>query len=147
MSAEKQEQGRILALDYGTVRIGVAVSDELGMLAHPRPYLPSNPSQRAIRLIRALVKSESIEGVLIGLPLNMNGTEGLSARKVRKFVSELAPQLSVPVEFIDERMTTVSAQRQLHESGKNTKSSRELIDSASAAVLLQAWLDGRGNAQ
>ncbi len=124
-------------------RIGVAVSDELGMLAHPRPFVAARPPARAVSEIGRIVRAEGIELLLVGLPRNMDGSEGQSARRVRKFVDGLKEKLDTPVELIDERLSTVQAQARLHEAGRNEKNSRTRIDSASAAILLQSWLDGR----
>jgi putative holliday junction resolvase len=126
-------------------RIGVAVSDELGMLAHPRPFVPAKPPPRALRLIQALVKQEGITEILVGLPLHMDGREGLSARRARKFADEIATKTQVAVHLVDERLTTRAAQGLLHDAGRTTKDSRTHIDSASAAFLLQGWLEARGS--
>lgn len=137
---------RAAALDYGRARIGLAVADELGFLAHPREFIPANPPQRALRQIASLAKREGITLFLIGLPRNMDGTEGLSARRARKFADEVGAATGVVVELVDERWSTVQAQARLHESGLDSRASRTKIDSASAAILLQAWLDGRSRA-
>lgn len=135
---------RLLALDYGTARIGVAVSDELGLLAHPRPIVPAEPAERAFRRIAALVAEEQIGLVLLGLPQNMDGSEGRSAQRVRKFAALLGARLRCPIEFVDERRSTVLASLLLRETGHSAARQKPLIDSASAAVLLQAYLDQRG---
>lgn len=135
--------GRILALDYGRARIGVAVADELGILASPRPFVPARPPQRALRQLVQLVRAEQVRLILVGLPLNMDGTEGASAARARKFGHEVARECRVSVEFLDERLSTVWAQALLHEAGRSTRDSRQRIDSASAAILLQGYLDSR----
>jgi len=136
-------QSRFMALDYGLSRIGVAISDELGLLAHPRPFVPAKPPARALRQIKAFVLEEGVSQVLVGLPLNMNGSEGLSARRARKFATEVEQAVGRRVHLVDERLTTVAAQGLLHDAGRKAKDSRAHIDSASAALLLQSWLDGR----
>ena len=140
------EKGRYLALDFGQSRIGVAVSDDLGILAHPRPFLPAKPPHRALRLIQSLAEENQVERILIGLPLNMDGSEGLSARRARKFAGEVEKTTRKQVTLVDERLTTVAAQALLHAAGRTEKDSRAHIDSASAALLLQTWLDGRQRA-
>lgn len=140
-----QAAPRVAALDYGRARIGVALADELGLLAHPRDFVAANPPGRALRLLVAFAKKEGIGRFLVGLPRNMDGSEGLSARRARKFAAELHAASRLPIEFVDERLSTVQAQARLHESGLDTRGSRGKIDSASAAVLLQAWLDGRSS--
>lgn len=139
------QPGRVAALDYGMARIGVAIADELGLLAHPRPFVPARPPARALSSIIRLARLEHVTRILVGLPRNMDGTEGLSARRVRKFVASLELKTSIPIELVDERLSTVEAQSRLHAAGRTEKSSRTRIDSASAAILLQSWLDGQGH--
>lgn len=139
------EAGRVAALDYGMARIGVAVADDLGLLAHPRPFVAAKPPARALAEILRFVRQEGVTQLLLGLPRNMDGSEGMAARRVRKFAESLEEKVRVPVEFVDERLSTVEAQLRLHAAGKSEKSSRTLIDSASAAILLQSWLDGRSH--
>ncbi|HSC87750.1 MAG TPA: Holliday junction resolvase RuvX [Polyangiaceae bacterium] len=143
MDRPETPEARALGLDYGQARIGVAVSDELGWFAHPRDFIAAKPPQRALRLIQGLVRAEGIGHVLVGLPRNLDGTEGLSARRARQFADELSALLRMEVELVDERLSTVQAHARLRESGRDARSSRERVDSASAAILLQAWLDGR----
>ncbi len=140
---DETKQARAAAIDYGRARIGVAVADELGMMAHPRAFVPAKPPARALRLIANQLRSEFVTHILVGLPRNMDGTEGLSARRARKFAEELAHVSKLPVELVDERLTTVSAQGLLRAAGKNARDSKSRIDSASAAVMLQAWLDSK----
>ena len=144
MSEDSSQRPRAAAIDYGRARIGVAIADELNILAHPRPHVPAKPPQRAMRLLVQLLKSERIALVLVGLPRNMDGTEGLSARRARKFAQEIAQASGLPVKLVDERLTTVQAQGLLHAAGSTARTSKDKIDSASAAVMLQSWLDGRG---
>jgi putative Holliday junction resolvase len=135
--------GRVAALDYGQARIGLAVSDELGLLAHPRPFVPARPLERALRDLGALFRREGIGHVLLGLPLSLGGKEGLAAGRARKFGQALGAATGVAIEYVDERLTTVTAASRLREAGHDARQARGRIDSASAAVLLQAWLDGR----
>lgn len=139
----ERSPGRAAALDYGRARIGVAVADELGILAHPRPFVSAKPPAKALRLIASQLKAEGVTLVLVGLPRNMDGSEGLSARRARKFAEEIGQACELPVELVDERLTTVSAQGLLREAGRSARDSKSKIDSASAAVMLQSWLDGR----
>ena len=125
-------------------RIGVAIADELGFMAHPRPFVPARPPARALAEILRLVRHEHVTRLLVGLPRNMDGREGMAARRVRKFVASLEEKTNLPIELVDERLSTVEAQARLHAAGRTEKSSRTRIDSASAAILLQSWLDGRG---
>jgi putative Holliday junction resolvase len=131
---------RWLGIDYGDVRIGLALSDELALLAHPAATLANNGS--AVANIRELVVQKKITGILVGVPRNMNGTFGPSAEKAKKFGEELGKQLPEQrLVFWDERLTTAEAQRLLHGAGKNIKSSRPVLDQVAAQILLQSYLD------
>lgn len=141
------EFGRIAAVDYGQVRIGVAVSDELKLIAHPRPFVAARPPQRALRQLRDLFRREGVTHILVGLARNMDGSEGLSARRCRKFAEELSLASALSVELVDERLSTVQANARLHDAGRTSRSSKDKIDSASAAVVLQSWLDLSGRNQ
>lgn len=141
--AGEEKPVRVLAIDYGKSRIGLAVSDELGILAHPRPFVPARPPQRALRRIAALAKSEQVGQLVLGLPLNMDGSEGAAAVRVRAFARELERATGLPVDLEDERLTTVEATARLRDAGVKGRDVRAKIDSASAAVFLQAWLDAR----
>lgn len=134
---------RAAGIDLGRVRVGVALADELGLMAHPRPYLDGrNPKQLLIRL-RELAQNEQIEVFVVGLPRHLDGREGLAARRARRFAEELARATGVPVELADEWLTTVEAAGRLREQGLDSRAARTRIDSAAAAVLLQSWLDAR----
>ncbi|MCC6645721.1 MAG: Holliday junction resolvase RuvX [Polyangiaceae bacterium] len=134
---------RVLLLDPGAARIGVAVSDELGALAHPRPAVPAKDLGRALRALRAIVDEEQISHVLIGLPVSLSGVEGEAARRARRFAARVADALGREVELIDERLSTAQAKRELAQAGVSTRHQREKIDGVAACLLLQAWLDGR----
>jgi putative Holliday junction resolvase len=131
---------RWLGVDYGDVRIGLALSDELALLAHPAKTLANDGS--AATAIRELVAQKKVTGIVIGVPRNMNGTFGPSADKAKKFGQELR-KLLPEQRFVlwDERLTTVEAQRILHGAGKNAKSSRPILDQVAAQILLQSYLD------
>lgn len=134
---------RAAAIDLGKVRVGVAVSDELGLLAHPRPFLDGTNSGRLIGQLVQLATSENIALFLVGLPRTLKGTEGLPARRARRFADQLAQRSQLPVELVDERFSTHEAAARLREQGLSARNARQRIDSAAAAVLLQAWLDAR----
>jgi putative Holliday junction resolvase len=132
-------RGRRIAFDYGDARIGVAVCDPDGILATPLPYLDSrNP--KVAREIAALLDEYQPIAIYIGLPKHLSGSEGEAVEKVRGFASRLSEITEVPITFIDERMSTVGAQKKLHEAGKNAKDSRALIDSMSAVAILESGL-------
>jgi putative Holliday junction resolvase len=139
----KAPKGRICALDLGAARVGVALSDELGLMAHPRGVIPARPRPKLLEALRELVVSEGIERVVIGFPLDMRGTEGEAARRARLLAQEIADATSCDVELFDERLTTVQARRALAASEVHGQKARDRIDEASAVEILQAWLDAR----
>jgi putative Holliday junction resolvase len=133
---------RNLGLDHGDARIGVAISDELGMLAHAHSTIHVAEGD-PIPKIAALAAEQRIGTIVIGMPRNMNGTYGPAAEKVRAFAEQLRAAVACPVKLWDERMTTQAAQRGLHAAGRNTKQSREVIDKVAAQIILQSWLDAQ----
>ncbi len=135
---------RVVALDLGTKRIGVAVSDLSGTIATPRTVIMRSGSKtRDHQVIKALIEDEEAEFLIIGLPLNMNGSYGPAAKGAVAEAAELASVVGVPVETFDERLTTVSADRALMEANISATNRRKLVDKVAAAVMLQAWLDGK----
>jgi putative Holliday junction resolvase len=132
---------RILALDYGSKRVGVALSDPTGTLARPLPFLPGKGDVKLAREVAALAKKEQAELILLGLPRHMNGSLGETAALVHAFASALAQATKIPLKLVDERLSTVQASRQLQEAGRDSRAQRDRIDSAAAAVLLQSYLD------
>jgi putative Holliday junction resolvase len=135
---------RVLALDLGTRRIGVAVSDAGGVLAHPRTTLARARRRDADHAtIARMVAEEEAERVLVGLPLSLDGSIGPAARAILDEVDELAAALPVPVDTYDERFTTVTAHDQLRAAGVAGRARAAIVDQQAAVVLLQAWLDGR----
>jgi putative Holliday junction resolvase len=133
---------RVIGIDHGDARIGVAVSDELGMLAHPVETITVKDTDPVARITQ-LVAEKNASTVVIGLPKNMDGTSGPAAEKVRAVAEKLRAAVTVPVRLWDERLTTVAAQRALHEAGRNAKQSRAVIDQAAAQIILQGWLDAQ----
>lgn len=134
---------RILALDPGEARIGVAVSDELGMLAHPRPAIPGRDRAAALRAIATIVAAEGIREIVVGLPLSLSGERGPQARAVEAFVADLRKAVAVPVRTADERLTSAQAARQAPAAARRRDGT---LDSLAAALLLQAELDARRGA-
>jgi putative Holliday junction resolvase len=110
-------------------------------MAHPRPYLSAKKGLLAE--LGRIAEAEGIDHFLVGLPRNMDGSEGPGARRAREFAKLLTERTGRSVELVDERLSTVEAQARLHQQGLDIRRSRERIDSASAAILLQSWLDGR----
>ena len=138
---EKSEAARICALDLGAVRIGVAISDELRLLAHPRGALAAKPRPKMLDALKSLVQGENVQRIVVGFPLDMRGTEGEAARRARVLAQEIADATGCEVELFDERFTTVEAQRALTASGLKGQKARARIDEAAAVTILQAWLD------
>ena len=134
---------RVVAIDLGKARVGIAISDELGLLAHPRPFLDGKSRKPLIAALVAMVREEGIERFLVGLPLEMTGEEGPAARRIMSFAQELANAAGVDIELVDERLTTVEAAQQLRASGINAREGKSLVDGVAAAVILQSWLDAR----
>lgn len=132
---------RAAAIDLGTVRVGLAVSDELGLLAHVRPFLDGRDTGRLIGQLRALVDAEQIDVFVVGLPRQLDGSEGLSARRSRAFAKRLGQESGARVELLDERWTTREALGRLRDQGLDQRRARSKVDSAAAAILLQTWLD------
>jgi putative Holliday junction resolvase len=133
---------RWLALDLGHVRIGVALSDTLGMTAQPLTVLKSEGTQKDIITIGGLVNEHEVSQVVVGLPINMDGTESNQTKKIREFTYKLSNRLNVPVFFIDERLTSRQAERMMTDSGVTAKKQRGKVDQIAAALLLQSALKG-----
>ncbi len=132
---------RILGIDYGTVRIGLALSDPTGTLASPLPHL-ENKSVSVVRgSLCELIQTHDISRIVVGLPRNMDGSYGPAAENVRKFISQIQQGFSTPIETQDERLTTAQASKQLSQMGLNQKEMRKKIDSSSASLILQQYLD------
>jgi putative Holliday junction resolvase len=135
---------RILALDHGSKRIGLAISDEMAVIAQPLEYLPAHPLEDFLKRLKEIIDSRQVGEVLVGLPRNMNGTYGPAAEKAREFVAALKQVLTIPVGTWDERLTTAQANRPLIEGGMRRDKRRERVDQTAAALLLQSYLDSRG---
>lgn len=134
---------RALGIDTGDARIGLALSDELRMLAHPLESVPAGAE--ALEHIARVARAKSVDVVVVGLPRNMNGSKGPAAEKAEAFAAALGAALpGVRMVLWDERLTTVAAQRALHEAGRNTRQSRAVIDQVAAQLILQGWLDSQG---
>ncbi len=135
---------RVLAIDYGRRRIGVAVTDPEGIIAVPLLTLHRERkiSDRLRRLAR-LAEQHEVDGFVLGLPLEMSGDEGEMARTVRDFGARLSERTSLPVVFIDERLTSVEAAEVLEAAGVRGARRKEVIDQVAAVVILQNWMAAR----
>ncbi|MHB1415200.1 MAG: Holliday junction resolvase RuvX [Chloroflexota bacterium] len=134
---------RAMALDVGQRRIGIALSDPDGSLAYARGVIKRGKLNRDLDEIAAVVEEEEVAVVVVGLPRSLDGTLGPQAERVQRFADLLRQRLSVPVEFWDERLSTVAANRALEEAGVPARERRDRIDAAAAALILQTYLDYR----
>ena len=132
-------RGRRIAFDYGDSRIGVAICDPDGILATPLPFLDSRHPKLRKQISELLAEYDPIS-IFLGLPKHLSGSNGESVEKVKEFARTLSEITSIEIHFIDERLTTVDAQRRLTEAGKSTKESRHLIDSMAAVAILESGL-------
>jgi putative Holliday junction resolvase len=135
---------RALGIDPGTKRIGLAISDRSGTVASPLIVLQRSRSrQHDDAEIARIVRDEEVDIVVVGLPINMDGSHGSAAKAATAEARRLATVVGVPVELHDERRTTVSADRSMLEAGLNAVERRQRVDKVAAAIMLQSWLDAR----
>jgi len=136
---------RALGLDIGSKRIGVAISDQSGMIAQALETIVSAGSERDLRRLLEIVRDYDVTEIVIGVPYNMDGSEGPQVEKVRKFKDLISTNIDVPVYEWDERLTTVAAERALLEADMSRAKRRKVIDKVAAALILQGHLDRRRN--
>lgn len=135
---------RVLGIDLGSKRVGIAVSDRSGTIATPLCVIERGASQRIDHTeIDRLVREEEAVAIVVGLPLNMDGTAGKAAEAALREVDRMATVVGVPVYVHDERLTTVEADRVLMEQKMRAQARRRVVDKVAAAVILQSWLDAR----
>ena len=134
---------RYLAIDYGSARTGLAICDADETLASPLTVLASG--KNLLARIGEIVAAEDVEGLVVGLPLNMDGSEGPQAQKTKAFAGRLHAETGVPVHFQDERLSSFGAAEKLGEMGLSRSKQRTRLDAVAAAEILQAFLDERGN--
>ena len=133
---------RVLAIDHGTVRMGLAMSDELKMIAQPLEFIPAEPFSGFLDRFKELLREYEVELILLGMPRNMDGSYGEASIKVREFEAVLKNTITAPIKTWDERLTSVQANRALTQGRAKKKKKRLNVDSMSAAILLQSYLDG-----
>jgi putative Holliday junction resolvase len=136
-------KGRLLSLDLGTKRVGVAVSDELQLTAQPLPPLRRSNWKTLLRQISDLRHSFDAQGVVIGLPLNLDGTEGSAAQEARRIARNLSLSLPVPVHLQDERLTSRAAEESLRAAGLSGQELNARLDSEAAAIILLDFISQR----
>lgn len=137
--------GRVLGIDYGARRIGVAVSDPGQTIAFAHTVLSCDDPAAAVEALCKLCREQEVERVVVGWPLKMNGLPAASARQAEAFAHELQKRLTLPVELWDERLTTQSAERALLEHGMRRKKRRQVVDKIAAQIMLQHYLDSRSH--
>ena len=132
---------RVLAIDHGTVRMGIAMSDELKIIAQPLEFIPAEPFSGFLNRLRELLLEYEVELILLGMPRNMDGSYGEASLKVREFEVVLKNGFTMPVKTWDERLTSVQANRVLSQAGVRKQKKRKNVDAIAAAILLQSYLD------
>ena len=132
---------KYLAIDYGQKRVGVAVSDAGGSMAFARTTLEAAPMEAFFRKLLALIAEEAVEGLVLGLPLNLEGGETKSSARVRAFAAQLRRHTALPIFFINEALTSFAAEAELREAGLSPKKRAALLDQQAAAHILQTFLN------
>jgi putative Holliday junction resolvase len=144
-SDERKTDGRVLALDVGKKRIGMAISDELGITAQGIETLKRTRIREDLEKLRDLAKAQNVNTVLIGLPLHMSGEESHQSRYTEEFGERLSKFLNLPVVYWDERLTSVEAERMLRAAGASLDEKKRAVDRLSAVLLLESYLEYRRN--
>ena len=132
---------RVIAIDHGTVRMGIAISDELKMIAQPLEFIPAEPFSGFLDRFKVLLQEYEVELVLLGMPRNMDGSYGEASIKVSEFEAVLKNSITIPIKTFDERLTSVQANRALTQGKVKKKKKRQSVDAMAAAILLQSYLD------
>jgi putative Holliday junction resolvase len=132
-----------MALDHGTRRIGVAVSDETKTIATPLEFIPAEAMGQVVERLQHLLREKEVELILIGMPRNMDGSYGPATEKVKEFIAALQPHITTPIKTWDERLTSVMANRALLQGNVRRDQRKQKVDKMAAAILLQSYLDSR----
>lgn len=143
------EKGKkLLGVDFGTKRVGLAVCDGMYVLASPLTVYATESMRKSIDYVACVCKEQDVGGVVVGLPLNMDGTESIQSGRVRAFARNLGKVTGLPIELFDERLTSVEADELLLEAGIKKASERaKLVDSMAAKVILQSYIDNKNKKQ
>ena len=131
----------VLGVDLGEARTGIALSDDLRMLAHPLETIASTSVNKVVQRVQKIVSEKQVDCVVVGLPRQMNGILGPAAQNVQRFVESLRSLVSCDVVTWDERLSTVAAERALREAGRKTRETRGIRDQVAAQIILQSYLD------
>jgi putative Holliday junction resolvase len=137
--------GRVMAVDPGSRRVGVAVSDPTGTIAQPLAVLPAEPAETLVARLVQVAREQEATRLVVGLPRRMDGSHGPEARAARTLAGELRRASGLPVALVDERLTSVAAERALLAGGASRARRRQLSDPVAAALILQSYLDGAGS--
>ena len=132
---------RALGIDHGTKRIGIAVSDELGIIAQPLEFIPAEPFADFLKRLKEIIREKQVEQLVLGMPRNMDGSYGPAALKVQEFAAVLRDSVAVPLALWDERLTSAQANRLLIQANVRRDQRKEKVDKTAAAILLQSYLD------
>ena len=132
---------RILAIDHGTKRMGIAISDEMRTIAQPLEFIAAEPLDKFFDRLKQIIADKQISLIVVGVPRNMDGTYGPAAAKVQEFVTALKEAVALPIKSWDERLTSVQANRYLIEADVRRSRRKEKVDKTAAAILLQSYLD------
>ncbi len=135
---------RILGIDHGTKRIGLAISDELGVIAQPLEFVLAEPFDKFLTRLKEIIREKEVELLLVGMPRNMDGSYGPAALKVQEFVAVLGDTVGIPIKVWDERLTSAQANRFLIQAGVRRDNRKQKVDKTAAAILLQSYLDASG---
>ena len=137
----------ILGLDIGDARTGVAISDELGIAAHPLCTIQRKSRKAVLAKLQELVAVHNVDRIVVGLPLQLDGETGTQAKKVRKFADRLAQQVNLPIVFWDESFTTIEAAQILRGTKKRRKKRKQVIDQVAAVLILEGYLEELRNSR
>lgn len=136
-------RGRILGVDIGTVRIGLALSDVEHIVATPFKTIAGRDHHQAIREICDVIEEHDIRALVIGMPLDLDGTEGRAARRTRRFVERLQERANIEVHWLDERLTSAQATRVLIQADVGRQQRKKVVDQVAASLILQSWLNAQ----
>ena len=131
---------RVLGIDYGQARVGLAMTDPEGRMAFPRPAIKRTTRDALFAALVALVEAEGVEAVVVGLPLTLEGSDSLTTRQTRNFAESLARRVAAPVHLMDERLSSAAAQEQLKEAGLCSRKMKDKLDSQAAVQILETWI-------
>ena len=132
-------QHPVIGIDHGEARIGLAITDPVGIMAHPLETIQVKTTPPVER-IKELIDQRQVKQIVLGLHIRMDGTEGTAAEKIRAFGAKLMTDINLPLHYVDESLTTIAAAEKLHQAGRNAKQQKSIIDQAAAVEILSTWL-------